>query len=132
VHEARLRPAEKPELPPLIRKVVDMLKLLFDRDRQRAVESLHELNLEGADRRVISIARVCRRNSANGRRRSPRWSKRFGRDFGAFRRFATMRSWPPFALLLDSPGYSSQPRPALPGPLEPSSGDGPRVLSAKG
>jgi tetratricopeptide (TPR) repeat protein len=45
----RLQPAEKRELPPLIRKVVDMLKLLLDGERRRAVESLHELNLEGAD-----------------------------------------------------------------------------------
>lgn len=45
----RLQPAENRELPPLIRKVVDMLKLLLDGERQRAVESLHELNLEGAD-----------------------------------------------------------------------------------
>jgi non-specific serine/threonine protein kinase len=45
----RLQQAEKRELPPLIRKVVDMLKLLLDGDRRRAVESLHELNLEGAD-----------------------------------------------------------------------------------
>jgi serine/threonine protein kinase/tetratricopeptide (TPR) repeat protein len=45
----RLWPAEKRELPPLIRKVVDMLKLLLDGERQRAVESLHGLNLEGAD-----------------------------------------------------------------------------------
>ena len=44
----RLRPAEKRELPPLIRKVVDMLKLLLDGKRRRAVESLHELNFEGA------------------------------------------------------------------------------------
>jgi tetratricopeptide (TPR) repeat protein len=45
----RLQPAEKRELLPLIRKVVDMLKLLLEGERRRAVESLHELNLEGAD-----------------------------------------------------------------------------------
>ena len=45
----RLRPAEKRELPPPIRKVVGMLKLLIDGERRRAVESLHALNLEGAD-----------------------------------------------------------------------------------
>lgn len=45
----RLQPAEKRELPPLIRKVVEMLRLLLDGERRRVVESLHELNLEGAD-----------------------------------------------------------------------------------
>ena len=45
----RLLPAEGRELPPLIRKVVDMLKRLLDGDARRAVAALHELNLEGAD-----------------------------------------------------------------------------------
>jgi TolB-like protein/Flp pilus assembly protein TadD len=45
----RLQRAEKQELPPLIRRVVDMLKLLLAGERRRAVECLHELNLEGVD-----------------------------------------------------------------------------------
>jgi tetratricopeptide (TPR) repeat protein len=45
----RLQRAEQQELPPLIRRVVDMLKLLFAGERRRAVECLRELNLEGVD-----------------------------------------------------------------------------------
>jgi len=45
----RLQRAEKQELPPLIRRVVDMLKLLLAGERRRAVECLRELNLEGVD-----------------------------------------------------------------------------------
>jgi len=45
----RLRPAENRALPPLIRKVVDMLRLVLDGEGRRAVASLLELNIEGAD-----------------------------------------------------------------------------------
>ena len=45
----RLRHAENRALPPLIRKVVDMLKLVLDGEQRRAVASLHELNIEGSD-----------------------------------------------------------------------------------
>jgi tetratricopeptide (TPR) repeat protein len=47
--QKRLQPAENRELPPLIRKVVDMLTLVFDGERHRAVKCLQELNREGAD-----------------------------------------------------------------------------------
>jgi eukaryotic-like serine/threonine-protein kinase len=45
----RLQRADQLELPPLIRRVIDMLKHLFAGERRRAVECLRELNLEGVD-----------------------------------------------------------------------------------